>query len=88
MAASVARRLCEALRERPFTLADGTVAVTGSVGCAWSAGPARLSDLLDRADAALYRAKRAGRDRVAQAWKDVTPLNRWLERHVPRGEAG
>ncbi|MBP1806585.1 diguanylate cyclase [Rubellimicrobium aerolatum] len=59
----VARRLCEAVRAAPFTLPDGTVVpVTVSLGGA--GGPASaFPALLAQADAALYDAKAAGRDR-------------------------
>jgi diguanylate cyclase (GGDEF)-like protein len=63
------RRLGERLRDaiggRPFETAAGPVSVTASVGVARSWGPGESpSALFTRADAALYRAKAAGRDRV------------------------
>ncbi|TNC74120.1 diguanylate cyclase domain-containing protein [Rubellimicrobium roseum] len=62
--ASVAtRRLCEAIRAEPFTLpGGGTVAVTASLGGAYGP-PGMLDALTARADAALYAAKHAGRNR-------------------------
>lgn len=47
---------------------DSVLAVTASIGVAHDASPAAvLDDLLDRADDALYLAKRRGRDRVVVA---------------------
>jgi PleD family two-component response regulator len=40
---------------------------TCSAGLAPAAAGESLEDLLERADAALYRAKRAGRDRIETA---------------------
>lgn len=65
-----ARAACNRLRERieaaQITLASGvTVAVTVSIGFATTGAPGQSSEgLLENADQALYRAKRAGRNRV------------------------
>ena len=67
-----AQQVAESLRREMAGLAmvagDRTIPVTVSVGIA-AAGPAELgvAALIDRADDALYRAKRAGRDRYAVA---------------------
>ena len=60
------RRLAEIMVEWP----DGTVTVTASIGVA-AARPGELEagSLLARADAAMYRAKRAGRNAV-RVWED------------------
>ena len=68
-----AERLREALKERPIDLGEGEGRVAKLV--TFSAGVASASaengyatdDLLGRADAALYRAKRGGRDRTETA---------------------
>ena len=63
--ANLATRLCERMAALPVLLAGGErLAVTTSIGC--TAGTARegLSDLLARADAAMYRAKQSGRNRA------------------------
>ncbi|WP_210529422.1 GGDEF domain-containing protein [Rubellimicrobium arenae] len=70
----VARRLCEVVRARPFALpAGGTAPITVSVGGAWGR-PASLDRLIARADAALYAAKHAGRDRCRFASDRPGPL--------------
>lgn len=60
-----ARRLHGSVRERPVQTDAGPLRITVSVGLA-SAGArvVGLQALLDRADEALYAAKRGGRDRV------------------------
>jgi len=61
-AAGVARKIAEAMRA-PFILDGLTLAITASVGIAIADDPATLpAQLFARADAALYRAKSAGRD--------------------------
>ncbi len=66
-----ARAACEraraAVAATPFDLGDRKVPVTVSVGVAGWEGARDLGELVDRADAALYRAKRGGRDRVELA---------------------
>jgi diguanylate cyclase (GGDEF)-like protein len=60
-----ARVLAEALRERVAQLALEELPITVSIGVAEWPGPAEaVSAALSRADAALYRAKREGRNRV------------------------
>jgi diguanylate cyclase (GGDEF)-like protein len=67
-----AQQVAESVRREIATLAmvagGNTIAVTASVGVA-TAGPAELgvNALIERADDALYQAKRAGRDRVSIA---------------------
>lgn len=63
------------LQQWPAPLAQGPVAVTASVGLAVDAGQGELGLLLAAADAALYRAKAEGRDRlVCAAPEAVSPL--------------
>jgi diguanylate cyclase (GGDEF)-like protein len=67
----LASRLCDALREHHFAATDGTpIRLTTSIGVA-SGAPALDDDFStlfsERADVALYAAKRSGRDRV-RAW--------------------
>jgi two-component system cell cycle response regulator len=66
-AMAVAERLCAAVREAPIKVDDapGSVPVTVSIGVATQrAGTASLAELVKAADAALYEAKRTGRDKV------------------------
>jgi len=63
-----AARLAEKLRDRVqqsnIDGADGRIAVTASFGVALAPPGGSTADALKRADAALYRAKEAGRNRV------------------------
>ncbi|MEO6276261.1 PAS domain-containing protein [Roseateles sp.] len=66
-ASHVAAKLVEAIRA-PMRLPGGAeISVTTSVGLAcWGGTGEGAEDILDRADRALYRAKAAGRDTLAQ----------------------
>ena len=67
-AARLAERLREAIAETPVMTATGPITVTASVGVAeMNDRDADLGRLLQRTDAALYEAKRQGRDRVSLA---------------------
>lgn len=67
-AADLAGRLRSVIAETPIATAAGPIAVTASVGVAELAErDVDLGRLLQRTDAALYEAKRAGRDRVRMA---------------------
>ncbi|MBI5165622.1 MAG: diguanylate cyclase [Magnetospirillum sp.] len=65
-AIDVAERLCQAVARRAVPLPGGAqIRVTASLGVATYRGDAaQVDQLLARADAALYRAKAEGRDRV------------------------
>ncbi len=64
-AETTARRLAQEIRDLQLDALDGT-GVTVSIGiAALTEGEQGIHALLERADAALYRAKSAGRDRVA-----------------------
>jgi diguanylate cyclase len=60
---AVAERVWQIVREEPFTIGDGAVKVTMSVGFTCADGD-DVTAALRRADEALYRAKQGGRDRV------------------------
>jgi diguanylate cyclase (GGDEF)-like protein/PAS domain S-box-containing protein len=57
-------RLLEALA-RPIVLSYATVSVTASIGVVEAGDHADPADVLRRADSAMYRAKRAGGNRIA-----------------------
>jgi two-component system cell cycle response regulator len=63
-AAVIGERIREALASRPITFGRIGVHVTGSVGVSAMARDHDVQRLVAGADAALYRAKRGGRDRV------------------------
>jgi diguanylate cyclase (GGDEF)-like protein len=72
----LARRVVDQARQTPLRLRDGTVVpYTWSVGCAALAPgtPRSLDALFSRADAATFRAKRAGRDRAEPASPTASP---------------
>ena len=62
-AIALAERIAGAVRRTPLQ-AGGGLSVSVSVGVAWRVGTGSTDDLLADADAALYRAKADGRDRV------------------------
>jgi diguanylate cyclase (GGDEF)-like protein len=63
-----AERLCKCVSDEPFVVSGQSLKVTISIGIARCESPAdKADDILGRADAALYEAKRAGRNRVAYA---------------------
>ncbi len=67
-AATVAERLRTVAADPPVEIGGTRIAVRISVGgVAHAGGPAGLDALLERADRALYDAKRTGRDRVVFA---------------------
>lgn len=65
-ASSIAERLREQVADAPFKIPDGSyIDVTVSIGVASTLGSQdTVEALLERADQALYRAKREGRNRV------------------------
>ncbi|MEZ5319946.1 MAG: GGDEF domain-containing protein [Vicinamibacterales bacterium] len=63
-AATTAERLRAAVEHRPVSIDGQALAITISVGAALGAGTTTSGRLTDAADAALYRAKANGRNRV------------------------
>jgi len=63
-ALEAAWRLLRAIRLRPVRTAAGEVQITASAGIAGWRRRESVESLIDRADQALYEAKREGRDRV------------------------
>ncbi len=66
-AVAIAERLLQAVRKDTIVLAEGTVSVTLSAGVATSGIVQDPEILVGAADAALYRAKRGGRNRIEVA---------------------
>ena len=71
-AAHVAERVRQALCERGLVSAEGVpLHVTASFGVAASEPTTTMSELVEAADEALYRAKRAGKNRVYAGTEQV-----------------
>ena len=74
-AAQVAERIRAALAEREILSVDGApLHVTASFGVATSTATTTVQQLVEAADESLYRAKRAGKDRVYAGTEPVTRL--------------
>ena len=74
-AGQVAERLRVALSAREIVSTDGApLHVTASFGAAAASGETTLVELVEAADESLYRAKRAGKDRVYAGTEQVTQL--------------
>ena len=59
--------LLERVRQRPLQVLDQSLEASLSIGIATAEGCGSLEELLAKADAALYRAKKEGRARVCIA---------------------
>jgi diguanylate cyclase (GGDEF)-like protein len=67
-AVAIASRICEAFQKVGQFIGGQKIEATVSAGVATTGGQTRsVADMLASADAALYRAKSAGRNRVALA---------------------
>jgi diguanylate cyclase (GGDEF)-like protein len=74
-AAHLAERVRRALARSEIVSTDGVrVPVTASFGVAASGLSTTMSELVDEADEALYRAKRAGKNRVYAGMEEVSRL--------------
>ena len=67
---ALARRILDAVRASPVVLADRCIAYTVSIGVGYLAQQTAFGELLAEWDSALYRAKKAGRDRLEVSWED------------------
>lgn len=78
-AAKVADRIRQAIKQVKFPSETGPFNVSVSIGVAEPLlNEASINDALERADAALYNAKRNGRDRVEIAAENVSPIGHGL----------
>lgn len=66
-AITLGERLLSRLASRPLAVLDQNISATLSIGVASADGAQSLEELLARADAALYRAKKEGRNRVVRS---------------------
>ena len=73
-ALEAAWRLLRAIRSRPVRTPVAELAVTASAGVAAWRRRESVEALIDRADQALYEAKRAGRDRARAHGRMVMPM--------------
>ncbi len=63
-AATLAERIRESIESNPLALAEGIIPITLSLGVASNDITRNMEGLIGAADAALYRAKNNGRNRV------------------------
>ena len=61
---SLAQRIVENVRTNPVDVENARISYTVSIGASCLSGETSFTSLLGKADAALYRAKNEGRDRV------------------------
>ncbi len=63
-ASTVAARLLESVRDRPFDISGHRISITASIGIVMFPGPGTTAgEVLAQADLAMYQAKELGRDR-------------------------
>jgi diguanylate cyclase (GGDEF)-like protein len=74
-ALTIGERIVSAFRD-PISLENSQVTVNVSVGIAFSDADSSRSDLMRKADAALYHAKRTGKNQVVLHTPDLTDSNR------------
>lgn len=79
-AESVAESLRREISQLAVSSAEHRIAITASLGVAVATpGESKATDFIDRADAALYEAKRLGRNRFSVASPDAEPPQRTAE---------
>jgi diguanylate cyclase (GGDEF)-like protein len=83
-AQDVAERLRVVLADRPITTSCGDISVTLSGGGAQMFAGDTLESMVARADAALYRAKHEGRNRI-EICRDIDPASNGLARDENNG---
>jgi diguanylate cyclase (GGDEF)-like protein len=80
----LAQRICRLVRSEPVIIKDVPIKISMSLGVAVAnqVAPADLEELLGSADAALYRAKEAGRNRVEFSSDLIPPTGFLAEREA------
>jgi diguanylate cyclase (GGDEF)-like protein/PAS domain S-box-containing protein len=73
---ALANRILGAVRARPVSFEGRCVAYTVSVGASYYTNQKSFGQILAECDAALYRAKKAGRDRLELNWDSATSPRR------------
>ncbi|PPK93128.1 PAS domain S-box-containing protein/diguanylate cyclase (GGDEF)-like protein [Kineococcus xinjiangensis] len=81
----IGQDLLRLLRERPLVLGSRPVRVSASIGIAALSPGEPPEEVLHRADAAMYQAKQAGRDRVA-VFSDVAGAARITSAHAGQAQ--
>ena len=71
------RRLQADIRDSQFRTQGKLLSITCSIGVSWSRSKDDWESLVGRADAALYTAKRNGRDRVVEDWSGKPHTDRY-----------
>jgi diguanylate cyclase (GGDEF)-like protein/PAS domain S-box-containing protein len=75
-ACALANRILAAVRANPVAFEDHSIAYTVSIGASDFTTQKSFGELLAASDAALYRAKKAGRDRLEVSWDSSTPATK------------
>jgi diguanylate cyclase (GGDEF)-like protein len=68
----LANRILEEVRSSPINFAGKHISYTVSIGAGFLLNQTSFSDVLAQCDAALYRAKNSGRDRVETSWDQAS----------------
>lgn len=74
-ACALANRILAAVRANPVTFEGHSIAYTVSIGASDFSTQKSFGELLAESDAALYRAKKGGRDRLEVSWDGSTPAH-------------
>jgi diguanylate cyclase (GGDEF)-like protein/PAS domain S-box-containing protein len=69
---ALAHRIISAIHARPVAFAGQSVAYTVSIGASHLMQQTSFGELLAECDSALYRAKKAGRDRLEVSWDNTS----------------
>jgi diguanylate cyclase (GGDEF)-like protein len=72
---ALANRILEGVRSSPVETGGKRIGYTVSIGAGYLSGHMPFAELLAQCDAALYRAKNSGRDRLEVSWEGATEDN-------------